>query len=86
MRNARKTPFILNLEKEDVQSDPFSEILEPENIVKASRRSMGISKATTLSECMPRLSQIAKETGKNLNNTSEFKECVVQMNAEKLKS
>ena len=72
-RHAQKTPKILDLEK-DIVPSPFEEIFKPEAIVELSRKTIAISKATTLSECMPELSRIAREEGLNLNRTKDFLE------------
>lgn len=75
MKNAHKTEFILNLEKD--QSDPFEEILKPKNIIERSRRFL------TVSEAEPTLTRIAREEGLNLNLASEFKEAVRLMDMAK---
>lgn len=79
MRNGAKTTKTLKLEQ-----DSLEEILNPKNIIKRSKESLGMSGAMTVSEAMPRLSVIAKEKGKNLNNPDHFKECVEIMNNERL--
>lgn len=56
MRNARKTPKILELEKPDeVQKDPFKELFKPDAIVERSKRSLGISGAMTVNDVLKTL-------------------------------
>ena len=77
MRNARKTPKILELEKPDeVQKDPFKELFKPDAIVERSKRSLGISGAMTLAECMPPLQLIAKRYNLKLHLKREYDRAV----------
>lgn len=81
-RHAKKTEFILNLEKEDeIQKDPFNEILDPVNIVRRSQIAM--SKATTLSECMPPLQLIAKRYNLKLHLKREYDRALEILNKER---
>lgn len=60
----------------ELEKDSLAEILSIDNIVKRSEKALGMSGATKLSECMPKLSKIARKEGLNLNNTKEFKKAV----------
>ena len=77
MRTIKKEST-LRLERESQenlqQSDPFSEILDKDNIVRRSQIAM--SKATTLSEAMPPLQLIAKRYNLKLHLKREYDRAV----------
>ena len=82
MRNAKKTEFILDLEKD--QPNPFEEILEPKAIISRSIKALGMRGAMTVSDAVPELSRIARKEGKDLNIVKDFQHCVRILDMNKL--